>query len=434
MTAAGRSEMHEFTDEAGYLDHLRRAVPLPEGFRAASTALSFVPAERPTLEPYRMDISALVTEPPTESFAAVFTRNAIPGAPVIIGRRRLVEPATRGVLVNNRISNVCAPGGEEDAEQLAASFASRIDAKPTELFPVSTGIIGWKLPVSEMERELPILADRLSADHALEFAAGIMTTDSFVKMRRASVGEGSVVGIAKGAGMIEPNMATMLAFVVTDLDVSPELCRAVLPEAVETSFNSISIDSDQSTSDMALLLSSRRRPRPDDREFSLAVAAVCELLAEDIVRNGEGAGHVIRVDVDGCRNAGEAKTLGKAVINSPLVKTAIYGNDPNVGRIVSAIGDCAGTHGIALDHGALRVEIGTVPVFEGGVFLLDREKEIHLSSYLKRAAMNPRLRGFPQHMRCVDLHISCGAGNGFARVSGSDLSDEYVHENADYRS
>ena len=426
--------MYEFTDEAGYLDYLRREVPLPEGFRAASTALSFVPSERPTLEPYRMDLSALVTESPTDSFAAVFTQNAIVGAPVIIGRLRLAAPTTRGVLVNNRISNVCAPGGESDAEYLSAAFAAQIGAGETELFPVSTGIIGWKLPVPAMERELPTLAKRLSPDQGLEFATGIMTTDSFVKVRRASVGEGSVVGIAKGAGMIEPNMSTMLAFVVTDLDVSPELCRDVLPEAVETSFNSISVDSDQSTSDMALLLASRRRRRPEEKEFAVAVRTVCELLAEDIVRNGEGTGHVIRVEVDGCRNNAEAKRIGKAVINSPLVKTAVYGNDPNVGRIVGAIGDCAGAHGIPLDPAALRVEIGAVPVFERGVFALDREKEIHLSSYLKRAAMNPRLRGFPQHMRCVDLHISCGVGRGFARVSGSDLSDEYVHENADYRS
>lgn len=426
--------MYPFDDEQSYLEYLKREVMLPEGFRAGSVSLSFTPEERPTLEPYRMNLSALVCDQPTDAFAGVFTRNAVAGAPVLIGRQRMRESFSRGVLVNNRISNVCARDGERDAELLASTFAGEIGCDSREVFPVSTGIIGWKLPVADMQQRIPRLAEALSGDDAVAFASGIMTTDSYAKLRSVAVGDGHVVGIAKGAGMIEPDMATMLAFIVTDLDVDRETCRTVLRDAVTASFNSISIDSDQSTSDMVLLFSSRRCGPVDSGEFASAVETVCGQLAEDIVRNGEGTAHVIQVTVEAAHSNEEARLLGKAVVNSPLVKTAVYGNDPNVGRVVGALGDCAGTHRLHFDPATVEISMGGVPVFSGGVFHLDRQKEIQLSSYLKRAAMNPRVRGYPQHERNVEMTVQCGQGTGSARVLGSDLSDEYVHENADYRS
>ena len=285
-----------------------------------------------------------------------------------------------------------------------------------------------------MQEKIPELAKELSGDGALSFASGIMTTDSYPKLRSVSVGNGRVVGIAKGAGMIEPDMATMLAFIVTDLDVDRDTCRSVLSSAVSESFNCISLDSDQSTSDMALLFASKRRGAVDRSEFARAVEHICRQLAEDIVRNGEGVGHVIRVTVEGAGSDIDARLLGKAVVNSPLVKTAIYGNDPNVGRILGALGDCAGKHNLEFDPATVEILLGDTQVFSGGEFHLDRQKEIQLSSYLKRASMNPRVRGYPQHERNVELYVQCGQGAGSARVLGSDLSDEYVHENADYRS
>lgn len=424
----------QFDDEESYIEFLERTVSLPAGFRAASTAISFTPLERPTLEPYRMNINAVVCDEPTDAFAGVFTRNAVAGAPVLIGRQRLAEAVTRGVLVNNKISNVCAPNGNEDAQTLVTHFAREIGCNPKELFPGSTGIIGWRLPVREMLDGLPLLARNLNEKNAVEFARGILTTDSFIKIRSVQVGAGSIVGIAKGAGMIEPNMATMLVYLFTDLDVSRDVCREALPKAVHTTLNSISVDSDQSTSDMALLISSRRSASIPSEVFESALTDVCRHLSEDIVRNGEGTAHVIRVRVEGCRCEMHARLLGKAVVNSPLVKTAIYGNDPNVGRIVGAVGDCAGNFDIPLNPQEMTVSIGDLAVFEDGVFHLDREKEIQLSSYLKRAAMNPRLRGYPQHERHVDIRITVGKGSCGAITTGSDLSDEYVHENADYRS
>ncbi|MFW5994647.1 MAG: bifunctional ornithine acetyltransferase/N-acetylglutamate synthase, partial [Spirochaetia bacterium] len=198
--------MFDFEDEHSYLEYLRREVAMPAGFRAASVPLSFTPRERPTLEPYRMNLNALVCDEPTDSFAGVFTRNTIAGDPVLIGRERIRRATAQGVLVNNRISNVCAPGGRADALALSSRFASEIGCAPEDIFPASTGIIGWKLPVSEMCERLPALSAALSAKSLVDFAEGIMTTDSFVKVRSVRVGNGSVVGIAKGAGMIEPDM------------------------------------------------------------------------------------------------------------------------------------------------------------------------------------------------------------------------------------
>jgi glutamate N-acetyltransferase/amino-acid N-acetyltransferase len=151
------------------------------------------------------------------------------------------------------------------------------------------------------------------------------------------------------------------------------------------------------------------------------------------VRNGEGTGHVIRASVDGLQDETTALHVAKAIVNSPLVKTAVYGNDPNVGRILSSVGDFAGRSGVPIDPQEVRIEVGEETVFSGGSFQIDREKEIRLSEYLKFASLNPRVRGFPQHQREVRIHVSCGSGPGASYAIGADLSDQYVRENADYR-
>ncbi len=430
-TTAG---MDSYWDELSYDKALRKEAALPRGFRVGTTTLEFTPAERPTREPYRMDLGCILLDEPTPAFAGVFTRNAVTGAPVRIGRRRLSEPVVRGILVNNKISNVCAEHGEHDAEELLARFFEAGGIPPEQVFPVSTGIIGWALPVPEMAAATPRLVEGLHREDAVDLARAIMTTDGFPKARSALCGEGRILAVAKGAGMIEPNMATMLVFILTDVAVSREVLRRVLPTVCDETFNRITIDGDQSTSDMALAISSGQVEAPSEEEVADELRGVCALLAEDIVRNGEGTSHVIECTVDEARTTAEAVGIGKAVVNSPLVKTAIYGNDPNVGRIVMAIGDYAGQAGIPLDTAHLTIEVGEVPVFVGGAFRLDREKEIRLSSYLQTTAMNPRLHGYPQHDRKVSLRIRCGLGSAHAAVLGSDLSHEYVHENADYRS
>jgi glutamate N-acetyltransferase/amino-acid N-acetyltransferase len=421
---------------ARYLHTLEERGALPDGFWAATASLSFTSKERG--KSYPMNLSLILLEEPTESFAGVFTRNRFAGAPVLIGRQRLQQRRLRGVLVNNKVANVGAPGGLADAEALCARLGELVGCDGTEILPASTGVVGWKLPVAQMLQWLPALAAGRQQQSLLPVARAIMTTDSYPKLHREKVGRGSIVGVAKGAGMIEPNMGTMLAFLLTDLAVEPAFLRQCLAQCVQDSFNRISVDGDQSTSDMAVALSSGRRPPARPPEFRKALLAVCRRLAEDVVRNGEGVAHVLRVWVRSASSEQLAVGAGKAVVNSPLVKTAVFGNDPNVGRIVAALGDYCGSlggeAGEDFDLGRLRVRLGGTEIFRRGSFCLDARKESHLAEYLSGCAQNPQLKGFPQHDRTVDITVDLGLGKAEGEVLGSDLSFEYVRENAEYRS
>jgi glutamate N-acetyltransferase/amino-acid N-acetyltransferase len=285
-----------------------------------------------------------------------------------------------------------------------------------------------------MKVALPALVDAVHRDSALSLARAIMTTDSYPKIHRENVGKGCILGVAKGAGMIEPHMGTLLVFLLTDVGMSREQLKLCLTDCVEKSFNRISVDGDQSTSDMALLFSSTAKPAVGEEEFREALEKVCTRLAEDVVRNGEGAGHVIRVLVEGAPDANLAVAAGKAVVNSPLVKTAVFGNDPNVGRIVSALGDFADAARFPLDLARLQVSMGGVEIFGDSCFRLDIDKESRLNRYLCECALDPAARGFPAHDRQVELKIDLGVGQARAEILGTDLSYQYVKENADYRS
>ncbi len=432
-----------FADRAAHRAWLASQAGLPAGFRVGTASLEFVPVEVP--KPARMDLTLIALDRPTPAFAAKFTRNAFPGAPVIVGRRRLDGPALGAVIVNNKVSNVCAPGGVEAAERICAEAARALGLAPEEVLPSSTGVIGWRLPADAMVEALPRAAAALQARSILPAAEAIMTTDLYPKIRRADVGEGSIVGIAKGAGMIEPNLATMLVYLLTDLDVPRELLRAALDEAVESSFNAITVDSDTSTSDTVVLLSTRRRATPAPGEFVDGLAKVCAALAEDVVRNGEGVHHVVRVTVMRGRTYDEARGIAKAVANSPLLKAAVNGNDPNVGRLLCAVGKHAGALGLPLDPSKVRMKVGGEVVLEAGAMRLDPEKERRLVAHLRAAelyASAPPRDGltfrapldFPPHGRRVEVEIDLAMGPSSCAVVGADLSHEYVTENADYRS
>jgi glutamate N-acetyltransferase/amino-acid N-acetyltransferase len=184
---------------------------------------------------------------------------------------------------------------------------------------------------------------------------------------------------------------------------------------------------------MLICVSSGVHRAVEPMEFQKGLEQVCGKLAEDIVRNGEGTGHVIRVTVEGAADAGQAKQVGKGVINSPLVKTAVFGNDPNVGRILMAVGDCTGRRGIPISPGKTEISIGNQVVFKAGRFLLDQKKEETVTDYLKQCSLKPEGKRFPEHERTVDIRIDLASGTGQATVLGSDLSYEYIRENADYR-
>jgi glutamate N-acetyltransferase/amino-acid N-acetyltransferase len=398
-----------------------------------------------------MTLTLLAMDTPTADFGAVFTKNAYPGAPIVIGRRRLSEPRLGAILVNNKISNVCAPGGIETAERVCAAVAAHLGLAPNEVLPSSTGVIGWRLPEAEMSAALPAAIQALDAGSALPAAAGIMTTDLYPKIRRAELPDGaSIVAFAKGAGMIEPNMATMLAYILTDAIVPRESLRAMLSRAVNASFNAISIDGDTSTSDSVIALSSGKiaLTGPDPASaldaFEVTLTRLCRDLAEDVVRNGEGVHHVIRIQTLGAPDDAAARALGKAVANAPLFKCAIAGNDPNVGRLVQAVGKHIGAGGQNLDASHLRAAMGGIEIFAHGQFQLDRKKEAALTAHLKAAelyASKPGIDGsfaapppFPPHERSVEITLEVGSGPGRAEVLGADLTHEYVSENADYRS
>ena len=432
--------MTAYSSENDYLQDLERRGALPEGFAVSTASLEFSPREKEGRA--AMNLTLLLLDEPSPLFAGVFTRNRVAGAPVLIGRERLAEPSLRGLLVNNKIANVCVPGGREAAEMLLAELAGQTGGKAEEFWAASTGVIGWRLPAEEMRAALPGLVRSLQTESVLPAARAIMTTDSYAKVRRAEVGGGSITGIAKGAGMIEPNMGTMLAFLLTDIAVEREVLRRIWRECVEESFNRISVDGDQSTSDMAVLASSGRIYGVDAADFQSAMLTVCRDLAADVVRNGEGVGHVIRVR---CRGAAPplAQGAAKAIANSPLVKAAIYGNDPNVGRIISAVGDFLSTAAPAApaalgaastDVSALTVSLGGAEVFREGRFRLDRDKEEFLSNYLRECAQNPVVKGYPQHDREVLIEVDLGGEGDAVEVLGADLTDQYIRENADYRS
>jgi glutamate N-acetyltransferase/amino-acid N-acetyltransferase len=431
-----------FADRAAHRAWLAAQSSLPAGFRVGRASFDFTPREAP--KPARMNLTVIALDQPTTAFAALFTRNAFPGAPVIIGRTRLAEPSLGAIVINNKISNVCAPDGVATAERVCAAAAAQLGLSPRQVLPSSTGVIGWALPEEAMIAALPAAVGALAPGSVLPAAEGIVTTDLYPKVRRADVGGGSIVGIAKGAGMIEPNLATMLVYLLTDIAVPRAELRQMLARATDASFNAISIDSDTSTSDTVVALSSGRVPFADWGAFERALHQVCRDLAEDVVRNGEGVRHVIRVTVREAASLGLARALGKAVVNGPLFKCAVAGNDPNVGRLIQAIGKHVGAHAPGTDLSGLRATMGGIEIFSGGVFRLNPEKEAALVAHLRGAELYASQPGpdgvfsapidFPPHERAVELEIALGNGAASATVLGGDLTHEYVSENADYRS
>lgn len=449
-------EQFKFKSVKEYHNHIDATCPLPPGFRTGADKLSFVPKELgPGAKsfPMRLSLISLENDNVTLNYAAVFTKNAFPGAPIRVAKEIVASGAPiAGVLINNKVSNVHPRGGGiQDSRSLVEEAAKAMGlSSDAKIIPASTGVIGWGLPVKEMVECIPrVVKASNSSGSALIAAEAIMTTDRYPKARSETVkiaGSstlGRITGIAKGAGMIEPNMATMLVYIMTDISLPGKVLQRALEKAVNGpgSFNRITVDSDQSTSDMAVLLSSNKIEALEEKDFeafTLALCKVCSNLAEDIVRNGEGTKHVIRVAVTGAPTLELAHGVGKAVANSPLVKTAIFGNDPNVGRIIAALGSYLGKQRSFYVAKKLAqktvVKVGGVVVFENGEFALDSEKEKVLNQMMRDCEMDYSAGDFPPHDRVVDIHIDLNGGEHETVVIGSDLSPEYVEVNGNYRS
>ena len=431
-----------FPDRDAHRAWLATQAALPAGFRVGTHRFAFTPVEAP--KPARMTVTLIALDQPTPAFAGMFTRNAFPGAPVIIGRRRLEEPTVGAVVINNKVSNVCAPGGVETAERVCAGVGAALGLPAAAVIPCSTGVIGWRLPEADLLAAVPAAVAALQRGSIMPAAEGICTTDLYPKVRSAAAGAGRVVGIAKGAGMIEPNLATMLVYLLTDCRIGREALRRHVRAAVDATFNCLSIDSDTSTSDTVLALSSERADCAE-ADFARALHLVCADLAEDVVRNGEGVHHVLRVRVAGAPSEALARSTGKAVVNSPLFQCAVAGNDANVGRLVAAVGKHLGAVAPGLDLGRCRMRIGGRTIFADGAFALDHGAERFLTDHYKAAelyASVPPADGltfrppvsWPPHERAVEIDIDLGLGAGSATTLGADRTHEYISENADYRS
>ena len=442
VAVADTREIYSTAD--GYHQALEERALVPRGFRFAVASTHFTPVELGAGgSALPINLAAILAPAASRAWAAVLTRNRVTGAPVEIVRSHRGRPV-RGILINNKVANVCAPDGVAAARAVLDRAGSALGVPPEELLPASTGVIGWQLPVTAMGAAMPALASSLDSATPLAVARAIMTTDAYPKLRSAQTPSGHrVLGVAKGAGMIEPSLATMLAFIVTDAPASADELQRELQRAARGSFNRITVDGDQSTSDMVVLLSSRERAPGSAAVPGLraALQQVCTELAGDIVRNGEGTRHVIEVAVSSRLQEQDAVAVAKAVANSPLVKTAVYGNDPNVGRIASATGDYLGSRPDLRHLGArnLAITLGQRQVFADGVFTIDPALEHYLSAYLQECRCDSG-GGFPPHDRVVRIGIEIGGGaypaqeQQTVRVLASDLGYEYVRENADYRS
>lgn len=347
----------------------------------------------------------------------------------------------QALVINNKVSNVCAGGdGVADAEQVCEAVAQALDLPggSETVLPSSTGVIGWRIPAKELSEDVvPAAVKALQTSSGLNAASAIMTTDRYPKLRSKTLSNGArIVGIAKGAGMIEPNMATMLAYIMTDATVPKESLQKMLTEAANQSFNSISVDGAESTSDTCVAICSNQVSETTDlEEFQQALQEVCSGLSADLVRNGEGTAHVMRVEIQNFPGTDfEARRLGRHICNSPLFKCAVSGNDPNTGRLAGAIGSFMGGFKNEESVESMSLTLGGRTIFSNGKFVLEGDAvEKELSNHMKDAQLGEEDE-WPKHQKFVEIGVDFGNGSGSATILGSDLTAEYVSVNADYRS
>jgi glutamate N-acetyltransferase/amino-acid N-acetyltransferase len=388
----------------------------PQGFLFSACIAGIKASGKPDL--------ALVLVPEGASAAAMFTRNQIVAAPVTVGREHLRrgQGVMRALIVNAGNAN-CATGkqGLKAATSVCKGLAKQIQISPHRVFPSSTGIIGVPLPVEKIYSVLPGLVSSAAAGAEAfdRFATAILTTDTHKKVAAQSITinqtQVTVAGVAKGAGMIHPNMATMLVYLFTDVAASPRELQTCLKEAADQSFNNISIDGDTSTNDTALLLASGKSGvqfKSVRNEFQAALTKVCRSLAGQIVADGEGVQHVVRLNIEEARTRREARQIGSSIANSPLVKTAWAGADPNWGRILAAIG----YSGVKVKPERINIYLGEQQICRHGAACPFDHDRAH--AYMSEPV--------------YEIRIALGAGSAALEFLSCDLTAEYVRINAEY--
>ena len=359
------------------------------------------------------DFVIVATDTPSTAFG-VFTTSSFAGPSVIVSREHLSTPRAQAVVVISKNANV-ATGDEglANAREIVGAVADRLGCASTDVLIASTGVIGRQYPMDRVRRGLAGIPSPLPCTDARPVAAGIMTTDTVAKIAEASVGSARIVGVAKGVGMIEPDMATMITLLLTDADIGPDDLEPIFRRVIDRTFNCVSIDTDTSTSDTAILLTSGAAGAVDLDAFERALGEVAESLTKQIARDGEGAEKLIEVTVQQAASPEQAKRVAKAIVNSPLVKTAVHGADPNWGRVAMAIGKS--TTADEVDQSRVVIRFGDQEVYP-------------------TAVDDAGLEALAAYMRGADVRIvaSLAAGDSSATVWGCDLTDGYVRINADY--
>jgi len=413
MTPTSRTADHTVVVQGG--------VTTPQGFRAAGISAGIKRPRPDGTAP--LDLALLISDTPATA-AAVFTINKAQAAPVLVSREHITNSGgvARAIIVNSGCANACTGDeGMANARVMASETARLAGCRDDEVLVASTGVIGVGLPIENITGALPRGFAALGADQGPAAARAIMTTDPFPKeaaVRLVLDGREAVIGgMAKGSGMIEPMMATMLGFVTTDASVPQPLLQRALREAVNTTFNAITVDGECSTNDTVMLLANGRSGASVNEEsyaaFVDGLTAVCRELALGIVRGGEGATKLVTVKVTGAASENEARIAAKAIANSLLVKTAIHGGDPNWGRLIAV----AGRAGVAFELSRAVVTIGTVVLFQHG--RPHDERAADAAAYLQG--------------KDLTLSVDLGSGTASSTVWTCDLSAEYVKINADYR-
>jgi glutamate N-acetyltransferase/amino-acid N-acetyltransferase len=383
------------------------ATSLPAGFRCHVANIG--------VKDHTDDFVVLVADVPC-SAAGVFTRSRFAGPSVLLSRAHVADQRARAMVVVSKNANVATgQDGASDTYELAAGVAARLGIAATDVLVASTGVIGRRYPMERIRAGIAGLPSAPSSTAADDVARAIMTTDTVPKLAEAKVGDGParVVGVAKGVGMIEPDMATMNAVVLTDAAVAAGELDAVFRRVVDRTLNCVSVDTDTSTSDTAVVLASGGAGPVAREDFETALDTVLRSLARQIARDGEGAETLIEVVVDGARDAGQAKRVAKSIVNSPLVKTAVHGADPNWGRVAMAIGKCSADTDIDQDRVVIR--FGDTEVYPRR---LADDDLARLSAYLEGDE--------------VLIHVTLHTGDAAATVWGCDLTAGYVRINADY--
>jgi glutamate N-acetyltransferase / amino-acid N-acetyltransferase len=398
----------------------RTGVCAPLGFRAGVAAAGI----RLDGDETRTDIAMIRSDTPAAA-AGVFTRNSVKAAPVVISQLTLRRGTPiSAVVVNAGNANACTGAqGFRDALVMCATAGDVLDLDPGDVLVCSTGVIGRPMPMDRVSRGIRAAGLSMSPGAGDDVARAIMTTDTVAKVAMATFVTGDVTctvgGTAKGAGMLHPNMATLLAFITTDARIDATVLQPALSRVTDSTFNCVTVDGDTSTNDSCIVLANGAAGGPsiiagsnEAAAFEDALLQVCDSLAEQLVADAEGAPRHFRVAVDGAADSDQARVAARVVAQSPLVKTAVYGGDPNWGRIVAALGRSGAT--FTLDR--CRVAIGGLVVF-------DRGAPQPVDPGLVRVALSrPR----------IDIAIDLGAGDGSGHAWGCDLSPEYIHINADY--